>query len=74
MIKKQDLVYSWGMPIIGIPISIFIMTFGWLILNTASLGVSLFGMFFFATGIIGLGASILMFIDVKKGKISPMFV
>lgn len=73
-VQKKDLLYSWGLPILGLPLSGFFLIFGWLMINATSTGIFLFGMFFFITGIIGLGATILMFVDVKKGIISQMFI
>jgi len=74
IVKKRDLVYSWGMPIIGFPISGFLIVVGWIISNTASLDIFLISMLFLISGIAGFIASVLMLNDVKKGIISPMFV
>lgn len=73
-VKKRDLIYTWGMPIIGFPTSSFLIVIGWVLLNSVSVNVIIFALFFFLAGIVGLCCSILMLINAKKGIIEPMFI
>jgi len=77
--QKRDLLYSWGLPIIGIPSGIALLIIGWASMNmvslsTTTIGVFPFSLFLFISGIVGFSASVVMLVEVKKGIISPMFI
>jgi len=61
------------LPIIGIPSGIALLIIGWtsmnmVSLNTTTIWVFPFSLFFFISGIVGLSASVIMLIEVKTNK------
>ena len=74
VVQKKDLLFSWGFPIIGFPISGFLIFFGLNLMYLNTIASFLLGLFFFCIGIVGIIADILLLKDVINGKISPMFI
>ena len=47
---------------------------GWIFMNDITGHTVIYAMIFFTTGIVAMIAGVLMLIEVKNGKIYPMFI